>query len=248
MWTRAELKEKAKNDFKSNYWPCVLVSLIAAFIVGGSGGSAANSTSNATSSGGSYGYGMADSTVIAMVMAIVAIVGIIIIAGIVLGVFVFNPLLVGCRRFYEENQLTQAKISTVGFGFKNGRYGNITMTMFLRDLFIVLWALLFFIPGIIKSYSYYMIEYILAENPSIDRNRAFEISKNTMNGQKWNTFVLELSFFGWYLLGAITCGIVGVFYVNPYVDATKTRLYEALRMQALQNGIATPEELPGIAV
>ncbi len=45
------------------------------------------------------------------------------------------------------------------------------------------------IPGIVKSYEYKMIPYILAENPQISRKRAFEISKNMMDGEKWNAFV-----------------------------------------------------------
>ena len=62
-----------------------------------------------------------------------------------------------------------------------------------------------------ESYEYKMIPYILAENPRISRKRAFEISKNMMDGEKWNAFVLDLSFIGWNLLSTITFGIVGVF-------------------------------------
>ncbi len=40
--------------------------------------------------------------------------------------------------------------------------------------------------------------------------------------------VTELSFIGWYLLGAILCGI-GALFVNPYKDATMTQLYLELR-------------------
>ena len=35
MWTRSELKEKAKAYVKRSYWPLVLVSLILAVITGG---------------------------------------------------------------------------------------------------------------------------------------------------------------------------------------------------------------------
>ena len=91
-----------------------------------------------------------------------------------------------------------------------------------------------------------MVEYIMSENPNISRKRAFEISKQTMNGQKWNTFVLDLSFIGWVILSLFTCGILAVFYVNPYIHSTKAQLYLTLRNIALDNGIATSEELCGI--
>ena len=75
--------------------------------------------------------------------------------------------------------------------------------MFLKGLFQGLWSLLFVIPGIIKSYEYRMIPYILSENPNISRKRAFEISKQMMKGNKWDTFVLDLSFIGWQILSGI---------------------------------------------
>ena len=45
MWTRAELKSKAKFSFKRNYWKSVLISLILALLVGG--GSSGSSISSA---------------------------------------------------------------------------------------------------------------------------------------------------------------------------------------------------------
>lgn len=59
----------------------------------------------------------------------------------------------------------------------------------------------------------------------MDSKQVFEISKRMMNGQKMETFILDLSFIGWALVAGITCGIAGVFYVAPYVNATNTELY-----------------------
>ena len=101
--------------------------------------------------------------------------------------------------------------------------------MFLRDLFIGLWSLLFIIPGIIKSYEYRMVAYILADQPELTRKEAFELSRKMMNGNKWNAFVLDLSFIGWGFLAAITFGILGVFYVNPYIQHTDAALYLKLK-------------------
>ena len=108
---------------------------------------------------------------------------------------------------------------------------NIVLTLFLRNLYTVLWTFLFIVPGIIKSYEYRMIPYILAENPDMDRREAFQLSKDMMQGEKWNAFVLDLSFIGWQILSGITLGIVGIFWTNPYVYATNAELYLELKLR-----------------
>lgn len=105
---------------------------------------------------------------------------------------------------------------------------NVVKIMFCRGLFTLLWSLLFIIPGIIKAYEYRMIPYLLAENPDMDMSEAFARSKEMMMGNKWEAFVLDLSFIGWYFLSAFTCGILSIFYVKPYVQLTNTELYVAL--------------------
>ncbi len=147
---------------------------------------------------------------------------------ILLDVFICNPIEVGCKRFYVRNLNESAQVGNVGFAFDN-HYKNITKTMFFRDLYTILWTLLFIIPGIVKSYEYQMIPYLLAENPQMSREQAFAESKRMMSGQKWRAFVLDLSFIGWNILSAMTLGILGIFYVQPYMDATHAALYEALR-------------------
>ena len=85
------------------------------------------------------------------------------------------------------------------------------------------------VPGIIKAYEYTMVPYILADNPAITRKEAFERSREMMKGNKWRTLVLDLSFILWDLLGAITGGIVTLFYVHPYRQLTRGALYEKLK-------------------
>lgn len=85
------------------------------------------------------------------------------------------------------------------------------------------------------QYCYLMVPYILAENPDMKAREALRLSKEMMDGQKWNAFVLGLSFIGWQLLGTLLCGIgtllcgIGTFFVQPYVDATFAELYAVLR-------------------
>jgi uncharacterized membrane protein len=115
------------------------------------------------------------------------------------------------------------------FAFKSGYYGNIVVTMFMMNLKIFLWSLLFIIPGIIKAYEYRMVPYILAEHPEMSYSEVLEASSRMMDGQKMNAFILDLSFIGWEILNILTMGILGVFFVDPYVRATEAELYLALR-------------------
>ena len=73
-----------------------------------------------------------------------------------------------------------------------------------------------------------MIPYLLAENPYMSTDEAFARSRSMMDGEKWNAFVLDLSFIGWNILSAFTLGLVGLFYVAPYQAYTDMELYVAL--------------------
>jgi len=106
--------------------------------------------------------------------------------------------------------------------------GKAVWLSIITYVFTFLWSLLFIIPGIIKSYSYSMAPYILADNPELTANEALSKSKEIMDGHKFDLFVLQLSFFWWYILGAITFGIAYI-YVVPYVSATTTNFYNSIK-------------------
>ena len=95
-------------------------------------------------------------------------------------------------------------------------------------LFTILWSLLLYIPGIIKSISYSQTFYIMAENPGISGKDAIECSKTMMEGHKMEYFVLQLSFIGWYLLVGLTFGIAAI-WVMPYVQATQANFYNSIK-------------------
>lgn len=145
-------------------------------------------------------------------------------------VFVAGPLEIGCRRFFTKNLKEKADLRELTYGFDHN-YLNIVKITFFQILYIFLWSLLFIIPGIVKTFEYMMIPYLLAENPSMSKEEAFARSKEMMMGQKWNAFVLNLSFFGWILLSGITFGLVGLFYAAPYYEQTMAALYEKLKPQ-----------------
>ena len=142
--------------------------------------------------------------------------------------FIANPLELGCKRFFRRNLDEPASMSNIAFAF-DSNYKNIVKTLFLRDIYTVLWSLLFVIPGIIKSYEYKMIPYLLSENPDMTTEQAFAESKQLMTGNKWKAFVLDLSFILWDIANIFTCGLLGLFWVAPYKASTQAALYEAIK-------------------
>lgn len=171
------------------------------------------------------GAGVAAIVIFVLVFVIVFVIIMAIV--IVIDVFVINPLEIGTRRFGLTNLNTAAEVKEIGFGFDHN-YKNGVKTMFLRDLYTFLWSLLFVIPGIVKAYEYRMIPYLLADHPEMTKDQAFAESKRMMTGQKWNAFVLDLSFIGWEILSIFTLGILSIFYVEPYRFMTNAALYEKL--------------------
>jgi uncharacterized membrane protein len=160
-----------------------------------------------------------------------------------LKIFIFNPLIVGCQKFFVTSAEEPHKnMSFLGFAYEKGNYLLVVKTMFLKGLYLFLWFLLLIIPGIIKTYAYRMVPFILADNPQMDTNEVIKLSRDMMNGQKMSVFVLDISFIGWYLLGALAMGI-GVFFVNPYAFSTNAQLYLVLRDKAINEHIISRDQL-----
>lgn len=166
---------------------------------------------------------------VAIIIAVLGVVAIVCLIAELLRLLVINPLEVGCQNFFIQNSEAPAELNELSRGF-NPYWRNVG-AMFLRGLFLFLWSLLFIIPGIIKHYSYRMVPYILADNPGMKGKEAITLSRQMMDGHKWNAFVLDLSFIGWMLLSALTLGILGVFYVHPYIFCTDAELYRVLKEQ-----------------
>ena len=100
-------------------------------------------------------------------------------------------------------------------------------TRFLKWLYILLWGLLFVIPGIIAHYSYAMTAYLLAEQPELTASEAIARSKELMRGNRWRLFCLHFSFIGWTILCSFTFGI-GSLFLNPYRAAAEAAFYRDL--------------------
>lgn len=107
-------------------------------------------------------------------------------------------------------------------------FGGTLLIGLMTSLFVALWSILLIVPGIIKSYAYSMAYYIKADHPDYDWRACMNGSQDMMRGHKMELFVLDLSFIGWYIVGAMCMGI-GTLWVTPYHNATRAQFYESLR-------------------
>ncbi|CDZ74218.1 putative membrane protein [Peptoniphilus sp. ING2-D1G] len=141
-----------------------------------------------------------------------------------ISIFVIGPMSIGLKRYFIRGYHYDSNISYLFSPFKDGTWKSLAGKLFLKDIYIFLWTLLLIVPGIIKTYEYYFVPYILAEDPELSLGDAIAISKELTRNDKFNIFVLELSFFGWIFLSAILLNL-GFILLNPYMEATTASLY-----------------------
>lgn len=205
---RYELKGLGKSAFKRNYWTCVAACLIYTIIYG--------ALMTYSSSRGASVEDLNEATKVSITISPLVYP---------ISIFVINPLLVGLAAFFTNNLFHDADLKEVFSAFTGGEYVNIMGAMLITNLITGLFTLALIVPGIIKSYEYRLVPYILAENPSMKGSEARAISSKAMQGNKMNVFLLDLSFIGWLLVTVITFGIAGIFYVTPYIMSTNAAVY-----------------------
>ncbi len=173
------------------------------------------------------------------VLIIVLLIALVI--GIFYSIFVGNVMTVGGHGWLLR--YWRGETPGVGEVFASFRiYKPAVVTMLVKELYIFLWSLLFIIPGIVKSYAYSMVPYIIYENPNLTADEAITISRKMTDGYKGELFVFYLSYIGWHLLNALTIGLLGILYVNPYMGVAHAGIYEDLKQKAIQNGRLTWED------
>lgn len=209
MSTRAELKGRAKNCLRQYFMPALLVCIVQMLLTGTlplprMGVSLnVNTVGSAITGGGGLAETLGEGR-----SGIYADGAACVLRGIAAFLchrdFVFRI----CRKcdlcriqpvFYGKQRVRTGSGGTgkLFYGFKSGAYLNTVFTMFMMNLFIFLWSLLLVVPGIIKSYQYRMVPYIMAENPQMNYRDALALSSRMTEGHKLELFILELSFVGW---------------------------------------------------
>lgn len=251
MWTRALLKANAKTVLRRSYWNVFLMCLIASILTGsvdlnfdfggGHGGDSSGAMEHASQLLGGNPIAAILSTAF-MMLGILAVI-LALVAVLCWGIL-FTPIIrVGQCRYMLENRSQETSLKVLFSGFTTNYWGLVS-GMFYMNLRVFLYTLLLVIPGIIKGYQYTFVPYLLSENPNLEAARAAEISTIMTDGEKWNIFVLDLSFLGWNLLGHLLFG-VGILFVNPYYEATKAELYAAMRAKVVASGYVSEAELSG---
>lgn len=146
--------------------------------------------------------------------------------------FATMPLQVGLASYMlklvrgQEVKLTEELFSK----YKGEYIWKIILVEFVAGLIIFGLSLLFVIPGIIWAIKYAMMSFVLAEQTSEEmaNEKAYKVSQRLMDGHKWEYFVFQLSFIGWYILCGLTLGILYIWIV-PYTTVANVMWYEELK-------------------
>lgn len=232
MFDYTLLKEDARAKLQRNRWMVVLVTFLVA-LLGGMPVSLERGDTSEMDSLLDVVMRIVPSNMAVMVFFIGMLLSL---AAIAYTVLVGNVIKVGgaswTLRHHRGEDLPVEEMFTV---FKRNYKGAVS-TMFLKDVTVYLWSLLFVIPGIVKGYAYCMVPYLLHDNPNLTSKRALEISNEMTMGHKGDLFMMQLSFIGWILLTVLTCGILGVVYVNPYMELTMAGAYDHLKWLSINSG------------
>ncbi len=146
-----------------------------------------------------------------------------------------NIIVVGKNRYFlEQRKYSNVTVDRILFPYKVKKTLNLSYILFCKYIYQLFWNFTI-VGGFIKHYEYFCIPYLLAENPNLTKKEAFALSKELMKGEKWNTFKLDFSFFGWGILESLTLGLSSIFYFNSYKECTYTELYISVRIAKKEN-------------
>jgi len=250
MWTNSLLKKNGWNALKPYYWTAFGVSLVAALLSGNNRGIRINVNHRTVSEWNSgwnpyrrYYEQILNEWGDMFYVVFLSAFFMALVIGMTYMAFLGNPVNVGKCRFYCKARTGDVNFGNLFESFQNGRYMSTVKVMFSMQMQILIGLLLFVVPGVIRAYEYFLVPYLMAENPNLPKERAFEISRKTMENEKMKCFKLSLSFIGWYIVGSFV--IFGSFFVNPYYDATMAEFYTCMRAKMISYGITTESELNG---
>ena len=157
-------------------------------------------------------------------------------------IIVYGILMVASSTYYlgrVRGTVAHDKLGVTIEGVKNDLSGSL-ITGILYNVFIMLWSMLFVIPGIVKSCSYALTFYIRADNPSLSATEAITESRRMMDGYKMKYFMLQLSFIGWLIVGTLCLG-VGTLWVAAYMQTATAVFYEEVKAAKCPQANAAPE-------
>lgn len=211
--TRKELKDNAKQSLRGNWGWAIIVFLITAIIVGiftGAGHWLDETYINYDGTNIFYQFASPIGSILLWIGSFIGLSR--------------NIAFLELRDDQKEEKTYMAAFSV----FTENRFGPELINFVLVSIFTFLWTWLLIIPGIIKAYSYSMTPYIVkdmvASGKQVSATDGINASKELMKGHKMALFIFDLSFLGWNILAAITCGI-GYLWVTPYYQTAKANFY-----------------------
>lgn len=211
--TRKELKDNAKQSLRGNWGWAIIVFLITAIIVGiftGAGHWLDETYINYDGTNIFYQFASPIGSILLWIGSFIGLSR--------------NIAFLELRDDQKEEKPYMAAFSV----FTENRFGPELINFVLVSIFTFLWTWLLIIPGIIKAYSYSMTPYIVkdmvASDKQVGATDGINASKELMKGHKMALFIFDLSFLGWNILTAITCGL-GYLWVTPYYQTAKANFY-----------------------
>ena len=211
--TSSELRRIARENLTGNWGISVGTALVAAIlgglITGGASGLNFRFGADSAKDVGFLGY----------ILPIASFAGLLGLASFLIGGVVELGYAKFLLKQHDKKELRFADLFS-----QFDRFGTGFAQKFLRILYEFLWALLFIIPGIVKSFSYAMTPFILEDHPEMTASEAINASKKLMDGHKMDLFILSLTFIGWEILACLTLGI-GFLFLNPYMNAAYAAFY-----------------------
>lgn len=160
--------------------------------------------------------------------------------------FLANVFSVICARFFLQGRTYDRFTGSALMHLVGLRHWNkVAFSMIRVSIYKFLW--MFTIAGaFIKRYSYFLVPFILAERSDISGKDAINLSRKMMNGHKWECFVLDLSFIGWYLLNIATFGIADMLFVMPYRTSVYAEYYVYIRNLSKEANIEMTDRLDDV--
>ena len=216
MKTNSEIRQESLALLKGNWGPAVVVALVFLLLVYAC-------SLVATLLGMSIGESVGDSDgVIIQLFSMLA------------SILVVFPLTFSLIKLFLGFVRGEQKIQVgdIFAGFKKPYYGKSIGVYILVAIFTFLWTLLLIVPGIIKSLSYSLAPYILADNPELTANEAINQSVKMMKGHKMRLFLILLGYLGFTLLSILALGIP-LLWLYPYYQVVLAKFYEEVKTESV---------------
>ena len=222
--SRVELKENAKSSLKGNWGQAIIVMIIYGLIT------------LAISCIGFMGKGVNlndPQAIEAILNGTSSLVSPAQVISAILSIFVTSFLALGSVSFYMKLSRNE-EVTYKELFSKTGLWALYIGVSVMTAIFVGLWSLLLVIPGIVATYKYAMVDYIMVDNPNIGVFEAIRKSKEMMYGHKLDYFILQFSFLGWAILSVFTFGLL-MLYVAPYMNVTCANFYYSIKDEKANN-------------